>query len=244
MPARRSLPPLLAAVTVVGAVLVYTLADAPGPVRAAPAEPAAAASVQVEGVGTATGTPDLLRVTLGVETTAGTVDEALATADDAARRLLEALRTEDVPDRDVRTVNVSVHPTYGGDGQSVTGYTARHDLDVTLRDLSGAGGTITAVVEAGGDAARVHGLTYALEDSAALREQARAEAFAAARRTAEQYAALAGRELGDVLEVRERRSPSGPEPLPAGDAAGGEALPLAPGSATVTVTAEVRWSLR
>ena len=243
MPASRLLPSLAVA-ALVGAVAVTTLLNAPQEVRAAPADPAPQAGVQVEGLGTAIGKPDVLRVTFGVENSAESVDEALTAANEAARRVLAALRDADVEEQDVQTVNVSVWPRHSPEGEEITGYTARHDLLVTLRSVDQAGETIAAVVEAGGNAARVQSLTYALEDDEALREQARAKAFADARRKAEQYAELAGRELGDVVWVNEQVHPSGPMPYAADSAAGGEAVPLAPGSTTVTVTAEVRWSLR
>jgi uncharacterized protein YggE len=230
-------------VTVVGVAAVIMVLAEPEPVRAAPTEASSDAGVVVDAVGSATGTPDLLRVTLGVEATAERVEEALQAADAAARRVLDALRAENVPEGDVQTVNVSIYPTYGSDGQAITGYTARHDFEITLRDLPGAGETIGVLVGAGGDAARVQGISYGLEDDAALQEEARAEAFAAAQRKAEQYAALSGRELGDVVEIREQVAPSGPVPYATGDAGGGEVVPLAPGSMTVSVTAQVRWSL-
>jgi hypothetical protein len=232
---------------VTGLVLVLR----PGPVRAAPEEPApggseARAGVEIGGVGTATGTPDVLRVTLGVETTAGTVDDALSGTDAAARRVLEALREADVPERDVQTANVSVYPRYGPEGEAITGYTARHDLSVTLRDVGTAGAVIASVTDAGGDAARIEHVSYALEDDAALQERARAAAFADAERKARQYAALVGRELGEVLSVRENVATPGPLPYAAADeaAASGGSVRLEPGSTAVTVTAEVRWSLR
>jgi len=243
MPVRRSRSPLVAAVALAGVVAAVAVLGRPEPVRAEPVDPAAA-TVQVDGVGTATGTPDVLRVTVGVETTAGTVDDALQRADSAARAVLDALRAEEVPGDDVQTVNLSIYPTYGNDGQAIVGYTARHDLSVTLRDLSRAGATIGVLVDAGGDAARVQGVAFALEDDAALREQARAAAFAAARVKAEQYAGLTGRPLGEVVEVRESASaPSEPLPYATTDACGREDVPLAPGSATVAVTVQVRWSL-
>jgi hypothetical protein len=202
--------------------------------------------VEVGGVGTATGTPDVLRLTVGVEVPADGVDAALTGADEAARRVIAALRDADVPRRDVQTVNVSVHPRYSGEGERITGYVARHDLAVTLRDVDAAGALIAAVADAGGDAARIEGVSYALEDDAAVQAEARAAAFADAQRRAEQYAELVGRELGEVLWVRENVSTPAPMPYAGGDAAvaAGGSVALEPGSATVTVTAEVRWSLR
>jgi uncharacterized protein YggE len=174
------------------------------------------------------------------------VADALAGTDATARRVLDALRDRGVAEADVRTTNVSIQPTYGRDGQEITGYTARHDLEVTLRDLERAGEVIGALADVAGDDVRLQGVSYALEDDAAAQEEARKQAFAAARVKAEQYAELTGRPLGDVVEVREQVTPSGPVPYAATDMAMGEAMAvaLAPGSATVSVTVAVRWSLR
>jgi uncharacterized protein len=240
---RRSLAPLFAVLTVaaVAAAVVVATSDRG---LAAPGDPAPEGGVQVQGVGTATGTPDVLHVTVGVETGASSVGEALESADAAAQRVLDTLHDAGVADADVQTANVHVYPRYDGNGQEITGYLAGQDLAVTLRDLGTAGATIGAAVEAGGDAARLHGIAYELDDDTALRARAREEAFADARVTAEQYAELTGRQLGAVLLVREQVSASGPVPMAAGDAvAASEAVPIAPGSTDVTVTAEVRWSL-
>jgi uncharacterized protein len=249
VPARRPLLVLLAAGAALGAAAVL-LVLRPDAVRAAPEEPprddaVASTGVEVGGVGTARGTPDVLRFGVGVEVDADAVDAALSGADDAARAVIEALRGADVPEEDVQTANVSVHPRYGDRGERITGYTARHDLSVTLRDVGAAGAVIAAVADAGGDAARIDGVSYALEDDAAVQAEARAAAFADARHRAEQYADLVGRELGDVLWVRENVSSPAPMPLAAADeAALARGLALEPGSTAVTVTAEVRWSLR
>ena len=85
---------------------------------------------------------------------------------------------------------------------------------------------------------------YEFDDDAALRSKARELAYADARTRAEQYAKLAGRTLGDVVLVREEVTPSGPVPMAADSAmATASAVPIAPGTTDVTVTADVRWSM-
>jgi uncharacterized protein YggE len=241
---RRRLAQLFALLAFAGAVAAAGIVGASDPVRAAPAEPPPGAGVRVQGVGTATGTPDVLHVTIGVEVGEPSVADALESAGTAANRVLGALREAGVPEDDVRTANVHVYPRYDGDGQRITGYLAGQDLAVTLRDLDAAGATISSAVGAAGDAARLQGVSYELDDDVALQEQARELAFADARRRAEQYAQLAGRELGEVVLMREQVTMPGPVPMAAGDAvAASEAVPIAPGSADVTVTAEIRWAL-
>jgi uncharacterized protein len=250
VPGTRPLRVVLAAVTVVGVMAALVLVLRPDPVRAAPDDPAhettgTTTGVEVGGVGTATGTPDVLRVTVGLEVTADGVDGALSGADDAARKVIRALQAADVAERDVQTANVSVYPRYSNEGDRITGYVARHDLSVTLRDVGSAGAVIASVADAGGDAARIEGISYALEDDAAVRAEARSAAFADAQRRAEQYAQLVGRELGDVLWVRENVStPAPPMPYAAAADSGAGSLALQPGSTAVTVTTEVRWALR
>jgi uncharacterized protein YggE len=112
-----------------------------------------------------------------------------------------------------------------------------------VRDVGSAGEVMGTAVEAGGDAARLQGLSYELEDDTAVQAEARDEAFAAARRKAEQYAELSGRRLGEILWVREQVGSSGPVPLAAADAAATESVPIAVGAAEVVVTVDVRWSL-
>ena len=244
MPDLRRLAPLLAVLAVGSAVLAAVIVGAPAPVRAAPGDPPADAGVEVQGVGTATGTPDVLHLTIGVETGAAAVADALGSANTAAQKVHDALRAAKVADADLQTANVHVYPRYAGDGQQISGYLAGQDIRVTLRDRDTAGATIATAVAAGGDAARLQGISYELDDDTALRSQARERAFADARGTAEQYAKLAGRELGDVVLMREEVTSSGPVPMAAGDSAtSSQAVPIAPGSTDVTVTANVRWSL-
>lgn len=245
MPALRSFAPLFAVVGLGSAVVLAVVVAAPRPVAAAPQQLPADAGVEVQGVGTATGTPDVLHVTIGVESAGATVSEALASANGAARKVHDALHGAGVADADLQTVNVHLNPRFDGDGRHATGYLAGQDLAVTLRDVGSAGATISAAVEAGGDAARLRGVAYQLADDTALRSKARDKAFTAARAKAEQYAKLAGRALGDVVLMREQAHSVGPVPM-AGDAGVASAgpVPLVPGSTDVSVTAEVRWSLK
>ena len=209
----------------------------------APDDPAR--GVTVSATGSASGTPDVLRFTVGVQVAAASVDAALASADSAQARVLAVLAQRGIADRDVRTTDVRLEPRYDDKGRAVTGYVVHEDVRVSVRDLATGGATISAAVAAGGDAARLSGVQFLLEDDEAQRTQARDEAFASAKAKAEQYAELAGRELGAVQTVTEDVRPAGqPFPEHAYDTAASAAVPLAPGSAEVSVDVQVRWSLR
>src|SRR5207247_1212594 len=147
-----------------------------------------------------------------------------------------------VPDADLRTSGATLWSQTDEHGR-LTGHLAAQALTAKLRDLAAAGDLVVQVVAAGGEAARLHGLTFEVDDDSALLVQAREAAFADARAKAEQYAALAGRGLGVVRRVTEvggqYRPMAGPKLL----AMAAEAMPVERGSQEVTATVEVEWTL-
>ncbi len=201
--------------------------------------------ISVVGVGTVSGTPDVLRFTVGVEVAADTVDAALSSANEAAARMIATLRERGIAEQDLQTAAVQVHPRYDERGQQITGYVVRQDLTVKVTDLEAAGGLMTAAVDAGGNASRLSGVAFALEDNEKLLAAAREQAYAKARDKAEQYARLAGKELGDVAAISEDVS-QGPWPLAraSADFATAESVPIEPGSTEVSVNVRVRWEMR
>jgi uncharacterized protein YggE len=236
--------PLVAVVA--GGYLVGTVHQ-PGTAVADSAADPAQQGVIVSGLGKVSGTPDVLRVQLGVEVRRADVSAALRDANAIQGRVRDAVRRDGVDARDMQTADVSLDPSYNSKG-APNGYTVNQSLTVKLRDLSKAGTTIGDAVEAGGNAARVQGVSFALEDNAALLEKARDAAYGDARKKAERYAKLAGRDLGQVELVSEQ-APTGEQPmsyardaLAAAPAA--SAVPLDAGQSQVSVSVTVRWSLR
>lgn len=236
------------------AVLAIALAACTGRVANTPSSGAASDSAALEGVtvnglGRVTGKPDVLRATVGVSVTRPTVQGALDAANAAADALLEALRNQGISSEDVGTRDFGVSPEFSypeNNLPQVTGYTVRNTVEAKLRDLGRVGEVLTAAVQAGGDAARVEGIGFMLEDNAALLQQARDAAFADARAKAEQYARLADRSLGGLLSVSEVTAV--PPPIPFEGRAGVEdaqtaPVPVAPGQQEVTVTVTTRWTL-
>lgn len=227
-----------------------------GPAAAAEARPtpgAAREGITVVGTGRITGRPDTLRATVGVDVERPTVQEALDAANRATEETLEALRSAGVAEEDIATTEFSVRPRHRegpDDRPEIRGYTVTNLVEVTIRDLSVAGETLDAAVEAAGDAARVRGLRFSLEDNQELLSQAREAAFAEARAKAEQYAQLSGGSLGSLVSLTETAGDQ-PPPVPfAGDVARGEAAapaarpPIEPGTQEVIVRVTATWSLR
>ncbi|WIM93408.1 SIMPL domain-containing protein [Actinoplanes oblitus] len=199
-------------------------------------------SVLVTGTGEVFGEPDTLTANLAVEATAGTVAEALDRAAAAATRMRDALVRGGVAKADMQTSDVSVS-VKRNEHNEITGYTVTHGLTAKIRNLGAAGATISAAVTAGGDAARLNGMSFAIENDTALLVEARRKAFADARAKADLYAREAGRPLGRVLRVSEEtpsyRGSAVQYSVPAADAA----MPVEPGRQQLAVTVTVEWAL-
>ncbi|MFI0982157.1 SIMPL domain-containing protein [Streptomyces sp. NPDC021093] len=234
----------LVATALAGGLLVAgalpAAAQSPAPVAAGVVSPAPS-TVSVTGSGAATAAPDMAVVNVGVEVTAPTAKAALAGQSAAAKALLAAVKRQGVADRDVRTENLTLNAvhSYENGVAKLTGYQAAQGFSVKVRDLSRTGAVIQAAMDAAGEAGRINGVTFDVEDSTALRNKARAAAFQDARRKAAQFAKLSGRELGRLVSIVE--SDAGrptPVEMPPG-AAADEAVPVAPGQIQdqVTVTA-------
>jgi uncharacterized protein len=240
---RATTPVLIAALTTLVVLSPLLLGAHPAAASAgSPSTDHPADSVLVTGTGEVFGEPDTLTANFAVETSASTVDEALNRANTAATRMRDALVRAGLTRADLQTSNVDISPQRNDDG-NLTGYTASHGLTATIRNLSRAGALMSEAIAAGGDAARLNGVWFAIEDDTALLTEARKKAFADARAKAELYAREAGRPLGQVIKVSETTTGdmgSGGQDLRTG---ADSPVPIEPGRQRRAATITVEWAL-
>lgn len=203
--------------------------------------------VEVVGTGKIAGTPDIVRLDMGVTATRSQASSSLDAANAATNKVIKALGKHGVKSKDIKTTGLTLQPNYdySKSTSTIRGYTASQQIAVTLRNLRTAGSAIGAAVAAGGDAARVNGLALDLEGDSKLLEQARRAAIADAKTKAEAYADAAGRSLGQVTVITENTTspqPIGLDQRAVRDAAAGSAVPVSPGSQQVSVSVRVVWS--
>ncbi|MFE3193181.1 SIMPL domain-containing protein [Nocardia sp. NPDC059240] len=217
-------------------------------------------TITMIGSGAASATPDIMRVSLSVETRADSVAAAYAQAGVRADAVIGSLRADGVAGRDINTSGLTVRAdTVWTDGnrEKLVGYIAGTSLTVTLREIAEADGEakseggpaeiIAHAVTAGGDDVRLGGLTLAVADEEILMVGARNAAWDHALGKAEQYVFRAGRTLGPVLEITENVSGPIPQPRIAfaaekmADSAG--ALPVQLGESEVSASIRVTWQL-
>ena len=219
--------------------------------EAPPATASPAREIVMKGSGEATGVPDQLSFKLSVNMEATDVSSALSQANARMRRVLAALTKAGVQRKDVQTTGLSIRPVYDYSDYApavITGYTVSEDAGVLVRSLGGAGGAIAAAADAGGNAVRLHGVSLDIGDEDALMREARDRAVGEATAKARQYVDATAQELGDVVSLKEvsaRRS--GPVRAFAErslfDTAVLSKVPVRAGSADLSVTVSVEWSL-
>ena len=202
-------------------------------------------SVTVTGTATIKAAPDEAVVSLGVQTQANTAQGALTENAVRMTAVLNALADEGIDKSDIATSYVSLYPTYGQNGQEVTGYQASNQIDVTVRDLSKVGRVIDAAVGAGANL--TNGITFQLSDQNQGVNQALADAVKNARDKAETLAAAGNASLGDVVTIQEGTPPSVYPPIMYDRAlAAGAAstpTPIQPPTLETQVTVTVTWAL-
>jgi uncharacterized protein YggE len=203
--------------------------------------------VAARGVGMVKGTPDTLRVVLGVETRSASAQDALAANNEKANALVDTLKSKGVEAKDLQTSQLSISPTYDDKGQRITGYQVNNTVTATLHDIGGAGALIDAAAGAVGDAVRVQSIGFSIDDDSALKAEARTQAVHLAQLQAEQMAKAAGVKLGAIRSISEVPA-SGPMPYydavsaPAAGRAAAPA-PVLPGQQELSLTVDVVWDI-
>ncbi|NTU54066.1 MAG: SIMPL domain-containing protein [Chlorobiaceae bacterium] len=160
--------------------------------------------------------------------------------------LRNSLHQAGIPAADAVSASYSVNPEWEWVSSSRSrvfkGYTARHLIRVTVRELHRLGGVIDASVGAG--AGNVEGLRYSSSRFPTYRSQALESAVRSARHDAEVMAAAAGGRLGSLLEL-EYGQPQPAMPLMRMAMADGlQAAPateIQPGEQELTVSVNSRW---
>lgn len=208
-------------------------------------------NISVSGFGEATGSPDMATVQLGVEVKADSISAAIAQSNQTVERVRQAMLGRGIAETDLQSINFNVWPEDEYD--RVTGqptgtriYHVDSTLQVRVRDI----GQVSQVIQTGLDsgATNIWGLTYGIDDSAALEAEARTQALEDARDRAGQLASALGMTLGEPVVVSELvgggLSPFGVEAaLMRGMGGGGGGPPLSPGQLTVTIQVDVMYSV-
>lgn len=204
----------------------------------------AGATITVTGNGQVEGTPDTATFNVGVSTTAKSAVNALDHNNAQVTALEASLETDGVLVKDIQTswLNLSANTNSAGD---VTGFTADHELSVTMKNLANLGAALDDAVHATGNGVTLDGISFSISNQSTLLAAARAQAMLSANTEASQVAAGAGLALGPIVKVTDNEN-SGQQVFFAPAAASGAvnaSVPVQPGQQQISVGVTVVYQL-
>jgi uncharacterized protein len=163
-------------------------------------------SINVTGSGTAYGEPDIASIEFGVDLTEKDPAEAVNQAAEMMNAAFEAAAEFGIDESDMMTTSYNMwveeeydYYTYEYTGETL--YHVSHYGRVNIRDLESVGDVLAALVGAGSNT--ISSVSFKVEDTQALLNEARTLAVADAKRVADQLASELGMEVGDATYVNE-----------------------------------------
>lgn len=197
-------------------------------------------SITTVGEGKAAGTPDSLRLHVTVQHRAGSVSEALSGCASRLEAVVEVARRFTADDR-IGSTGLHVDRAYDERGnESATDWSAQHSLRIDVPGVAASGDLVTALADRV-DTLRIGHVEMYLSEPRELEVRARADAFADARRKADELAALAGMRILEARTVVE--GGGGARPYGGEIAMAKTSTSFEPGSATVAATLTVTWAV-
>ncbi|MGO4683372.1 SIMPL domain-containing protein [Hyphomicrobium sp. 2TAF46] len=203
-------------------------------------------TITVSATGTAEAEPDSARITSGVTTEAKTAREALAANSETMSKVIAELKSSGINPKDIQTAAFNVEPVmdFSKDGQPpvLRGYRVSNQVVVHARELGKLGEILDQIVSAGAN--QIQGLTFEVSKEDTLKDEARKEAIANALRRAKLLAAAAGAEVGNVIQISEETTSSGPVTYAPRMAKAAMAAPIETGTSTLEARVTVTWALK
>ena len=164
----------------------------------------------VSGLGKTTATPDIVVLTMGVESQQKTVAEAQKDAVEAMTAVMQVLKSGGLADKDIQTSQYNIQQVTRWDDKASTyeiiGYKVSNTVNAKIRNIEKAGSIIDSAAAAGGDLIRVNGISFSVDDPTPFYKIAREKAVLYAMEKAKQMAQLSGVKLGKLLYITESNS--------------------------------------
>ncbi len=177
--------------------------------------------------------PDEASLSVGTQARAPTATAAAAANKEKTERLLGAIRTQGIRERDTQTQGIRLQSEYRWDRQSsgqgrqtFIGYLASNSIQIKTRDIPALTRLLDALTAAGADT--VSGPNFGISDPAPLRSEARRRALKRGEAEALEYARNQGFARVRMLAVEEGTSYRGTEVIVTGSRIAEQGAPPPP----------------
>lgn len=206
----------------------------------------------VVGEGKVSVTPDIAKITLGIQETGASLKTVQNAVNTKSKVLTDTLKKLGVDEKDIKTSSYNVYPQYdySTPGQRITGYQVSTNYTVTVKDFDKVNEIIVAATAAGANT--VGNVSFDLNESTKTEKsnEARAEAVKNAKSKAEGLAKAAGISLGKVINISENQGSDSVNRLMAVPMAGGGAEKslaqpdIQPGQTEINITVSLSYEVR
>ena len=164
----------------------------------------------VSGLGKTSAAPDIVVLSVGVESQQKTVAQAQKDAVEAMTAVMQVLKNSGIADKDIQTSQYNIQQvTRWNEDKStydVIGYRVSNTVNAKIRNIEKAGSIIDNAAASGGDLIRVNGISFSVDDPTPFYKIAREKAVVYAMEKARQMAQLSGVKLGKLLYITESNS--------------------------------------
>ena len=205
------------------------------------------AGIFVSGLGRVRVKPNIATASVGVETTATALADAVNQTNTKMNAIIEKIKALGVAEKDIQTIAYNIYPVTqqrpNTTTQTITGYRVNNQLSMTIRKIEDVGKILDAVVAAGAN--NVYGISFGVDDPTTYQQQARLAAVKDAQDKAAQLAKGAGITLGKVVSITE----GGIAPSPvfrSGGVMAAEAasVPIETGDLEISISVSMRFAVQ
>ena len=159
-------------------------------------------SMTVQGVGTVLVDADRVGISLGVREIADDAVSAQAMVNGKIAAIVQALKDMGIGADAISTNGIGIYPNYSYDETNgLTGYTAYDNIYFTTADVNNSGTYIDAAFAAGANS--LDYVEFSATDIGDAADQATILAVESAKAKARVLASAAGKQVGDILEIRD-----------------------------------------
>jgi uncharacterized protein len=198
---------IIGVVAVLGVLLLSGCSTGAGPNDVKVSVNSQQQGIWVSAVGKITIVPDLVILSLGIESQDTSVATAQENASVAMDKVIKALKDQGIEEKDIQTQYFNITQVTRWDNyaekSTISGYRVTNTVTVKLHAVEKTGNIIDAVVVAGGDLTRINNINFTLENPSPSYKNARDLAIKYAKEKAQQMADGAGVKLGDVTYITE-----------------------------------------
>lgn len=204
-------------------------------------------TISVHGMGTVRVEPDVLDIVFAAEGNALTAKAAYDQMAGASEQIAKVVKDAGVDKKDIQSSQIYLNPTYDyTDGRTrLTGYTASITITVRLRKPEKASDILDGAAAVTGDALRLRGMSWSVDDPSKALDEARTAAMKDAQARAETLAKAGGADLGRVITIVESSQNVSPPPFDGGskDEGAGPSVVIEPGTESIVVNVDVIYEI-